>query len=102
MFLDRSFCMEAGQFKSGSNVDDTYQKMLQQVHRVTPPVADAITGTYKTVHALIRAFQRSGPDVLENLQVYSQLCRVLIIAEINRRGNRFPKEDRSCAFKTGI
>lgn len=69
MFLDRSFCMESGQIKSGSTIEETYRKMLQQVHRVTPQIADTIAGTYKTVHALIRAFQRNGPDVLEDLQV---------------------------------
>ena len=69
MYLDRSFCMEVGQIKSGANVEDTYHKMLQQVHRVTPQIADTITGTYKSVYALISAFKRDGPSVLEGLQV---------------------------------
>ena len=69
--------MESGQIKSGSNVEDTYHKMLQQVHRVTPQIADIITGTYKSVHALICAFQRGGPTVLEGLQVFS-VCLVIV------------------------
>lgn len=69
MYLDRSFCMEKGQIKSGNGTEDTFHKMLQQVHRVTPQVADAITSVYKSAHALIRGFQQGGPDILENLQV---------------------------------
>ena len=73
LYLDRSFCMESGQIKSGSTVDDTYHKMLQQIHRVTPQIADAITGTYKSVHSLISAFKQHGPFVLEGLQVWFSL-----------------------------
>jgi crossover junction endonuclease EME1 len=69
MYLDRSFCMEKGQFKSGSDVQDTFSKMLQQITRVTPQVADSITGVYRSVHALVRAFQNGGPNILEDLEV---------------------------------
>ena len=70
MFLDRSFCMEAGQIKSGTGPEDTFHKMLQQVYRVTPQVADSITARYKSVHALIRGFQQGGPSILEDLPVF--------------------------------
>lgn len=70
MYLDRSFCMDGGQIKSGATTDEIYSKMLQQVQRVTPQVADTIMGTYKSVSALIRAFQEGGPHVLEDLVVY--------------------------------
>jgi hypothetical protein len=102
MFLDRSFCMESGQIKSGSTVEDTYHKMLQQIHRVTPPIADAITGTYKTVHALIRAFQRGGPDILEDLQVYPDSRTKLMVAAVNGWGKCFTTKDWSSAFEAGI
>jgi len=69
MFLDRSFCMEKGQIKSGTGVEDTFHKMLQQVQRVTPQVADAITGVYPSIHALIRAFKMGGTDILEDIPV---------------------------------
>lgn len=69
MFLDRSFCMESGQIKSGNGVEDTFQKMLQHIQRVTPGVADAITARYKSVSALIRGFQQGGPNILEDLPV---------------------------------
>jgi crossover junction endonuclease EME1 len=69
MFLDRSFCMDVGQIKSGTGTEDTFHKMLQQVHRVTPQVADSIMARYKSVHALIRGFQQGGPSTLEDLPV---------------------------------
>ena len=71
MFLDRSFCMEKGQFKSGTGVEDTFHKMLQQVYRVTPQVADSITGVYPSIHALVRGFKSGGTDILEDLPVCS-------------------------------
>jgi crossover junction endonuclease EME1 len=69
MYLDRSFCMEGGQVKSGATTEEMFSKMLQQVHRVTPQVADTIMGTHKSVSALVRAFQQGGPHVLEDLVV---------------------------------
>jgi crossover junction endonuclease EME1 len=69
MFLERNFCMDAGQVKSGQNPEDTFNKMLQQVARVTPQIADSITGTYKSVHSLMAAFERGGPDILEDFPV---------------------------------
>jgi len=69
MFLDRSFCMEKGQFKAGASTEDTFHKMLQQIHGVTPPKADAITGMYKSIGALINGFRRDGTDILANIPV---------------------------------
>jgi crossover junction endonuclease EME1 len=70
MFLDRSFCMESGQIKSGTGPEDTFHKMLQHIFRVTPGVADAIISRYKCPSALIRGFQQGGPHVLEGLHVF--------------------------------
>lgn len=61
--------MDAGQVKSGQNPEDTFNKMLQHVARVTPQIADSITGTYKSVHSLMTAFERGGPDILEDFPV---------------------------------
>jgi len=69
MFLDRSFCMEGGQFKAGANAEDTFHKMLQQVHGVTPQRADAITGVYPSIGSLINGFKRGGPDILADIPV---------------------------------
>jgi hypothetical protein len=76
MFLDRTFCMENGQIKPGSGAHDVFNKMLQHVRGVTPQVAESITGAYKSVPALILAFQRGGPEILEDLPVTFALFAV--------------------------
>ena len=61
--------MESGQVKTGDDKDDTFIKMLQEVVRVTPPIAYGIASEYPSVVALVKAFRKHGPLVLEDLQV---------------------------------
>lgn len=68
MNLETSFCMESGQVKTGDDKDDTFVKMLQEVVRVTPPIAYGIASEYPSVLALVKAFRKHGPLVLEDLQ----------------------------------
>lgn len=68
MNLETSFCMESGQVKTGEDKDDTFVKMLQEVVRVTPPIAYGIASEYPSVLALVKAFRKHGPLVLEDLQ----------------------------------
>ena len=81
MDLSTTFCMESGQVKTGEDKADTFVKMLQEVVRVTPPIAYGIAAEYPSVVALVDAFRRRGPNVLEDLQVcrpifYPSLCHV--------------------------
>ena len=69
MNLEASFCMDVGQVKTGENREDTFIKMLQEIVRVTAPVACAITEKYPTVPALIRGFRELGPTALQELKV---------------------------------
>lgn len=71
--LDASFCMEVGQVKTGDDKDDTFIKMLQEIVRVTVPIAYGIATEYPNVVSLVRAFQKHGPLVLEDLKVGSSL-----------------------------
>lgn len=66
--------MDAGQVKSGNGPEDTFNKMLQHVQRVTPQIADSIAGTYKSAHALMAAFARGGPEILEDFPVRPPLA----------------------------
>ena len=61
--------MESGQVKTGEDKDDTFVKMLQEVVRVTPPIAYGIASEYPNVVSLLKAFRKYGPLVLEDLQV---------------------------------
>jgi len=69
MNLSTSFCMESGQVKTGEDKDDTFTKMLQEVVRVTPPIAFGIAAEYLNAVSLVKAFRRHGPLILEDLQV---------------------------------
>jgi hypothetical protein len=98
MFLDRSFCTETGQIKSGTSVEDTFHKMLQHVHRVTPHIADSITSVYGSVYALVHGFQRGGPDILEDLPVHSAVEVSLMLGETNKFRECVREKDRACNF----
>ncbi|KAI2772107.1 ERCC4 domain-containing protein [Daldinia loculata] len=63
---DAGFCMEVGQVRSGEGVKDTYLRMLQEVTRVTAPIALGIAAKYGTVSQLVRGLEENGPLVLEN------------------------------------
>lgn len=69
MNLDTSFCMESGQVKTGDDKNDTYVKMLQEVVRVTAPIAYSIVAEYPSVVSLIAGMRLDGPLVLENIEV---------------------------------
>ncbi|KAI9795414.1 MAG: hypothetical protein M1835_005835 [Candelina submexicana] len=72
MNLDTSFCMDVGQVKTGDDKDDTYVRMLQEIVRVTAPVAYGIASEYPNVLALVKGFREKGPTALEDLMVRSK------------------------------
>lgn len=57
-----SFCMESGQVRTGEDKADTFVKMLQEIHRVTAPVAYGVAARYPSVTDLFRAMRRAGPQ----------------------------------------
>lgn len=68
MNLDTSFCMESGQVKSGEDKQDTYVKMLQEVVRITAPIAYGIAAEYPTLVSLIEGMRQHGPLLLEDIE----------------------------------
>jgi crossover junction endonuclease EME1 len=62
------FCVESGQVKTGDGAKDTYIHMLQEIARVTAPMAYSIAAKYPTVMDLARGFERDGPLALEDLR----------------------------------
>jgi crossover junction endonuclease EME1 len=58
--------MESGQVKPGENAADTYIKMLQEIFRITAPVAYGIAAEYPTVQKLVKGLEESGPSALED------------------------------------
>lgn len=67
MNLDTSFCMESGQVKSGEGKQDTYVRMLQEVVRITAPIAYGIAAEYPTMVSLIEGMRHHGPLLLEDI-----------------------------------
>lgn len=68
MNLDTSFCMESGQVKSGEDNQDTYVRMLQEVVRITAPIAYGIAAEYPTLVSLIEGMRQHGPLLLEDIE----------------------------------
>ncbi|KAG5437566.1 hypothetical protein PCANB_000994 [Pneumocystis canis] len=65
--LSSSFCMESGQIKTGIDIKDTYIKLLQTIHKVTPQIANIIVQKYPKISNLTSAFIKDGPDILSDL-----------------------------------
>lgn len=61
--------MESGQVKTGDDVDDTFVKMLQEVSRITVPMAYGIAAKYPNVVSLVEGLNAHGPLALENVRV---------------------------------
>ncbi|OAA57514.1 alpha-mannosyltransferase [Niveomyces insectorum RCEF 264] len=60
-----AFCMDRGQIASGDGAAETYALMLQQIGRVTEPVAQGIAARFPTVPKLVRGLAAEGPLALE-------------------------------------
>ncbi|KKY27501.1 hypothetical protein UCRPC4_g01096 [Phaeomoniella chlamydospora] len=65
---DAAFCMDVGQVKTGDNAQETYIRMLQEVHRLTPAMAYGVANLYPNVLALVCAFREHGPNMLEHVK----------------------------------
>ncbi|KAI1127605.1 ERCC4 domain-containing protein [Nemania abortiva] len=61
---DAGFCMESGQVRTGDGAKDTYIRMLQEMARVTAPIAYGIAIKYESVTDLIRGLEEEGPLAL--------------------------------------
>lgn len=59
------FCMESGQVKTGEDAKDTYVRMLQEISRVTAPIAYGIAAEFDSVSKLVRGLEMEGPTRLE-------------------------------------
>jgi crossover junction endonuclease EME1 len=59
------FCMESGQVRTGDDAADTYVRMLQEVARVTQPVAYGVAAEFGTVTTLVKGLEEGGQGRLE-------------------------------------
>ena len=63
-----AFCMEAGQVRTGDGTRDTYVRMLQEIGRVTAPIAYGIAAEFGSVTKLVRGLEEEGPLRLEGVR----------------------------------
>lgn len=66
--LGAGFCMESGQVRTGDDAQDTYVRMLQEIVRVTAPIAYGIASEFHTVTDLVNGFEKGGPTILEGVR----------------------------------
>lgn len=51
--------------RTGDGAADTYVRMLQEIVRVTAPIAHGVAARYPTVSQLVRGLESAGPLALE-------------------------------------
>lgn len=61
------FCMDSGQVKTGEDNRDTYIRMLQEIFRVTAPIAYSVAGEFGSVTKLVNGLSEEGSKRLENV-----------------------------------
>jgi crossover junction endonuclease EME1 len=83
-----AFCMETGQVKTGTDVADTWVKMLQEINRVTAPIAYGIAAEYGSVGKLVKGFEGGGRDVLEGVRKGANRDGAFADREVGRRVSR--------------
>jgi crossover junction endonuclease EME1 len=66
--LNTSFCMAPGQVSTGINRSDTFLKMLQEINRVTAPIAYGVAGEYDSATKLVEGFEVHGKDMLMDIR----------------------------------
>ncbi|KAH7153489.1 ERCC4 domain-containing protein [Dactylonectria macrodidyma] len=66
--LGAGFCMESGQVKTGEDTRDTYVRMLQEIVRVTAPIAYGIAAEFSSVSELVCKLEAEGPLLLEDIR----------------------------------
>ena len=62
-----AFCMESGQVRTGDGPRDTYVRALQEVARLTAPVAHGLAAAFPSLPRLVRALEERGPLALERV-----------------------------------
>lgn len=63
-----AFCMESGQVRGGEDAADIYVRMLQEISRVTAPIAYGIAAEFGSVTKLVRGLETKGPLGLEDVR----------------------------------
>jgi crossover junction endonuclease EME1 len=66
--LGAGFCMESGQVRTGDDAGDTFVRMLQEIVRVTAPIAYGVAAEFDTASKLVKGLETGGPSTLEGVR----------------------------------
>lgn len=66
--MGAGFCMESGQVRTGEDARDTFVRMLQEISRVTAPIAFGVLGEFDSVTKLVNGLASGGPDRLAEVR----------------------------------
>lgn len=80
--------MESGQVKTGVDVPDTFIKMLQEVNRVTAPIAYGIAAEYPSASSLVHGFEKEGKDMLQGLRKRANREGAFVDREVGKKISR--------------
>jgi len=58
--------MDSGQVRTGDGPRETYVRLLQEISRVTAPIAYGIAGEFASLPALVRGLEEGGALTLED------------------------------------
>ena len=62
------FCMESGQVRTGDDNHDTYVRMLQEIVRITAPIAYGVANEFGSVTKLVKGLEEGGQNRLEGVK----------------------------------
>ena len=65
---DAGFCMDSNQIRTGEDARDAFVRMLEQVSRVTAPIAHGVVREFGDVATLVRELEKGGPDTLAEVR----------------------------------
>lgn len=63
-----AFCMDTGQVRTGEGARDAYVRMLQEMARITAPIAHGIAAEFGSPAKLVRGLEHVGPLALEDIR----------------------------------
>lgn len=62
------FCMESGQVRTGDGPKDTYVRLLQEIVRITAPIAYGVVNEFDGLSKLVHGLESGGPERLESIK----------------------------------
>lgn len=83
-----AFCLNVSHLRTGDGPTDTYVKMLQEIARVTAPIAEGVAATFPSVRELVGGFLRLGPLAVSDVAKGANRSGALTDARVGQAMSR--------------